>query len=231
MRFDQPISPKARVARLLGAIAIAIAIAINTPSIAQQAPTADVVASESASQARWIPTGNLNVARSGHTATLLSDGKVLVVGGTLSGLEAELFDPTANTWTRTGDAACTAGGVFTAIVSSLSSATLLSDGKVLVAGGGCSELYDPATGTWTLTGQMNVVRWGHTANRLADGRVLVARRKQGGGLVVQYYRQRRDLRPCNWHVDIHRRAPCCTRGWGWRGWRTGWAHRDSAWRR
>jgi hypothetical protein len=57
-------------------------------------------------------------------------------------------------------------------------ATLLLDGRVLVAGGGSNgtsaELYDPATGTWSPTGSMSVGRAGFTATRLADGRVLVA---------------------------------------------------------
>jgi len=60
------------------------------------------------------------------------------------------------------------------------SATLLPDGKVLVAGGqgadgilDSAELYDPDTGTWTLTGHMSTPRNGHTATSLADGRVLV----------------------------------------------------------
>ncbi|MGD0411026.1 MAG: kelch repeat-containing protein [Verrucomicrobiota bacterium] len=60
-------------------------------------------------------------------------------------------------------------------------ATLLRDGKVLVAGGmgdrlqtlDSAELYDPATGTWTLTGPMNHPRRLHMATLLADGRVLV----------------------------------------------------------
>jgi hypothetical protein len=60
-------------------------------------------------------------------------------------------------------------------------ATLLPDGKVLVAGGvdniravASAELYDPATGTWAATGSMTTSRVGHTATLLPDGKVLVA---------------------------------------------------------
>jgi hypothetical protein len=55
-------------------------------------------------------------------------------------------------------------------------ATLLSDGRVLVAGGGdaTAELYDPATATFSSTGSMAVARSSHTATLLSDGRVLVA---------------------------------------------------------
>jgi hypothetical protein len=59
-------------------------------------------------------------------------------------------------------------------------ATLLLDGRVLVAGGvdatsylASAEIYDPAIGAWTLTGSLNTARSGHRATRLADGRVLV----------------------------------------------------------
>jgi len=63
----------------------------------------------------------------------------------------------------------------------LHTATLLQDGKVLVAGGadgravlGSAELYDPRTGAWTATRNMSTLRWHHTATLLRDGRVLVA---------------------------------------------------------
>lgn len=83
-------------------------------------------------------------------------------------------------WQPTGD--LTTGREF-------HTATLLPDGKVLVAGGyggdgplhevlASAELYDPATGVWTPTGSMNTARVSHTATRLLDGRILVA----GGGL-------------------------------------------------
>ena len=67
------------------------------------------------------------------------------------------------------------------VARSRHTATLLNNGKVLVAGGGggsscfaSAELYDPATGTWSTTGSMNVARSGHTATLLNNGKVLVA---------------------------------------------------------
>ena len=60
-------------------------------------------------------------------------------------------------------------------------ATLLPNGKVLVAGGSaptgplaCAELYDPASGTWTATGSLGTARYSHTATLLPNGKVLVA---------------------------------------------------------
>lgn len=139
----------------------------------------------------WSSTANLNAARVFHTATLLRDGKVLVVGGTGNAVlnffteraflkSAEIYDPTTGTWQRTGDLR-TARGHHTA--------TSLPDGKVLIAGGVGSngallktaEIYDPATGLWTQTrGSLNVARAGHTATLLPTprstpgGKVLIA---------------------------------------------------------
>src|SRR5207245_7513099 len=63
----------------------------------------------------------------------------------------------------------------------VSSATLLPNGKVLVAAGyglagppfNSAELYDPASGTWNSTGSLNTKRFGHTATLLPNGKVLV----------------------------------------------------------
>src|SRR5438045_2484039 len=71
--------------------------------------------------------GPMAVARKGHTATVLSDGRVLIVGG--------------------------------------------RDTNGVIAAG---EIFDPVTKAFSLVGVMNVPRTGHTATLLADGRVLIA---------------------------------------------------------
>src|SRR5207244_841009 len=102
------------------------------------------------------------------------NGKVLVAGGwnTISGYltSAELYDPASGTWTVTGSLNTARDG---------HTATLLPNGKVLVAGGvipylSSAELYDPATGSWSTTGSLITARAGHTATLLPTGKVLVA---------------------------------------------------------
>ncbi len=134
---------------------------------------------------RFAATGALQVARAGHTATLLCDlatppcenPKVLIVGGGIlaSTDTAELYDPTAGTSTVTVGSLATARGNHTA--------TRLLSGKVLIAGGtsdgvstlASAELFDPATGTFSATAApMARARVGHTATLLPDGRVLIA---------------------------------------------------------
>jgi galactose oxidase-like protein/Kelch motif protein len=101
---------------------------------------------------------------------------VLVVGGVAGNpssaqylSSAELYDPQTRRWRLTGS-------LQTARADH--SATLLADGRVLIAGGrGAStsvELYDPATGTFTNTGSLSVPRFGHSATLLPSGQVLVA---------------------------------------------------------
>jgi hypothetical protein len=67
------------------------------------------------------------------------------------------------------------------VARTVHTATLLGNGKVLIAGGGCAngilataELYDPATGTFAVTGSMTVPRTNHTATLLPNGQVLIA---------------------------------------------------------
>jgi hypothetical protein len=128
----------------------------------------------------WTNTGSLITGRQAHTATLLDDGMVLVVGG-LDGqssnggyaITAELYNPSTGIWNETGDLVH-GRAVHTAIV--------LSNGKVLVAGGAgfgffrplaSVEIYDPASGIWSDFGRLITAREGHTATLLAGGDMLV----------------------------------------------------------
>ena len=141
------------------------------------------------------PTGAMHDARQFHTATLLDDGRVLITGGhsnspseatgavrlasvitaeTSSSVlsTAELFDPATGTFHSTGSMST---------FRDHHTATLLADGRVLVAGGGgegyasstSADLFQPAAGTFQPTGSMREGRWLHTASLLRDGRVLV----------------------------------------------------------
>jgi len=128
----------------------------------------------------WTVAASLPLKIYDHTATLLPSGMVLVCGG-LSGLgtatnSAELFDPTSGpggTWT-------TVGSMNTP--RRWHTASLLPNGKVLVAGGqdntmtvlSSAELYDPVTATWSLTGSLGTARVSHMASLLPNGKVLVA---------------------------------------------------------
>jgi len=126
-------------------------------------------------RAKWTFTGDLNVARYGHTATLLLNGKswssgAIQITPCLTALSCTT--PVTATWEFTGNLNA---------ARLLHSAVLLPSGKVLVAGGlsetsqplGSSELYDPATGQWSNTGSLNTVRAVHTATLLNNGKVLV----------------------------------------------------------
>ena len=118
--------------------------------------------------------------RSNHTATLMPNGDVLLVGGEVQDdlvylqeiKEAEIYDHLTKTFRATGSLT---------IGRSQHTATLLSNGKVLITGGGIggwkvldsAELYDPATGQFAMTGEMVYHRTAHTATLLANGKVLI----------------------------------------------------------
>ena len=129
-------------------------------------------------------TAPMKSPRSHFTATLLTSGVVLVVGGaSVAGANAplasaEIFDPGRGTWTATGSMS-EGRSDFTA--------TLLQSGLVLVAGGGddSAELYDPSTGRFSPAASMAVRRVEQTATLLADKRVLMT----GGdsGTMAEFY--------------------------------------------
>jgi hypothetical protein len=122
--------------------------------------------------------------RSGQSATLLSNGKVLIAGGnsgTVSmtvSASAELYDPTAGTFAETGSMTVPRSG---------HAAILLPDGTVLIIGGyndstgisdGRVERYDPSTGTFSVAADLGALtcpdNWS-IATLLADGRALIGR--------------------------------------------------------
>jgi len=134
----------------------------------------------------FLPTGAMNEPRATQTATLLSDGTVLIVDGGQLDIDdllvsipsAEIFDPSQGKFSSTGQPC---------IARELHTATLLSNRKVLIAGGNefngyptwlpatsTAELYDPSARSFANTGSMQAGRSQHTATLLADGRVLVA---------------------------------------------------------
>jgi Galactose oxidase, central domain len=136
-------------------------------------------------------TGSMSVPREGHTATLLRDGRVLVVGGSDNGTHtldtAEVYDPSIGAFSR-------AGHLNQPRVAHV--AALLGTGKVLIAGGGrggmpggyisydTAELYNPSTRTFSpMLARMHYDRVGAAAVRLNDGRVLIVGGKSGKVMV------------------------------------------------
>ena len=130
---------------------------------------------------RGTSVGDLLLPRTDHTATLLQDGRVLIVGGRKNDgpngrpkplASAELYDPSTRTFTGTGTMH---------EARDWHAAVRLADGKVLVCGGlkndqgsVSAEVYDPATGIFSRTRAMYLGRLGHTATLLQNGKVLVA---------------------------------------------------------
>ncbi|TKR33274.1 hypothetical protein FCE95_02905 [Luteimonas gilva] len=135
----------------------------------------------------FLPTGSMTAGRDGNaTITALADGRVLLTGGigqdadgqTIALASAEVYDPATGKFTRTAN---DMSGV-----RYFHAATLLADGRVLVAGGwgagqrlASADIYDPATNRFTRTGDMTIERNSHTATTLNDGRVLIV-----GGLTT-----------------------------------------------
>lgn len=135
----------------------------------------------------FAPTGTMRDPRIGPLAVRLADGRVLVVGGTLTEAggtnedlaSAEVYDPVSGAWSNVGPmpAGRTAVG---ASGHGRPTATLLPDGRVLVAGGRGADgplasalLFDPRTDTFILTEPMTFARSNASATVLADGRVLI----------------------------------------------------------
>src|SRR5436853_442598 len=142
-----------------------------------------------ASKAFGATTVSMLCAHKGHTASVLQNGKVLIAGRTGITISpcAELYDPVGGP-VRTAELYDPVADTFTSIASTMSverqfhTATLLPNGKVLLAGGltnagsvatATADLYDPATNTFHATGPMASTRMHHTATSLGNGVILI----------------------------------------------------------
>ena len=125
---------------------------------------------------QWRTGAALAIARAGHTATLLPDGAVLVVGGDdatgAATATVERYDPMQERWTLLAPLSLPRTG---------HTATLLPDGRVAVIGGrnqnsviSSIEFFDPSTGAWTTAAfDLQTSRYDHTATLRHDGRIVI----------------------------------------------------------
>ena len=165
-----------RIGTSLGAFALTMLLLVaGAIQVWHLYPTGPTAVSPTAT---WQIGGQLTYGRYQHTATLLQDGRVLVVGGIGKGgiplATAEIYDPSTRKWASAAPMRLSRSG---------HTATRLADGRVLVAGGfgaelpgvelNSTEIYDPATDSWVLTAAMDEPRALHTATLLSDGRVLI----------------------------------------------------------
>lgn len=135
----------------------------------------------------FLPTGDMNEVRSGHTATLLPNGLVLIVGGWgVNGRNetAELYDPQTGEFRDAANMMGPRAGM---------TATLLETGQVLIAGGESAnnspqliaEIFEPSTNTFEAAGSLNQGRSAHTATLLNDGNVLLVGGNSKGNSVLE----------------------------------------------
>lgn len=138
----------------------------------------------------WSPTGSVIDPRSGPSVAVLSDGRLLIAGGSVltqpestpNGevdfkpiATAEIYDPTTKRWSQAGRLSAARNGV----------ALVATGGGGAVAAGGCqgaagwsppvatAETYDPATNAWSRTAALPVAICGAVGTTLRDGRALI----------------------------------------------------------
>jgi hypothetical protein len=133
---------------------------------------------------KFVPTASMSVPRVGHSATLLLNEQVLIAGGAGTSASGDAWD-TAELYDIEVGEFIPAGRMTTPRFGH--TATLLPDGKVLIAGGSPTtnyrpgtmvlascEIYDPWTNTFTPASPLTVTRMAHTATLLNNGRILIA---------------------------------------------------------
>jgi galactose oxidase-like protein len=150
------------------------------------------------------PSGNLSmsVARAGHTATSLPDGRVLIFGGVADDVrpQAEIYDPSKGTFSPADDMITFRGGhpavvlpggkllfVGTQKYFVGSNPIELRDGRTFFAEVPSAETYDPVSGTFTPTGayaHATVAGGWATRTLLLDGRVLLTGNEASGACCV-----------------------------------------------
>ena len=140
----------------------------------------------------WSPAQPMSGARGIPIVVRLNDGRVLVAGGVVAGdsgltalTTAEVYDPATGTWTPVA----TQMAVARAAVDPLRAATVLPDGRVLLAGGAqepsaAVDIFTPSANTFTPGKPMGKERSLAGQTRLADGRVLVVGGSDAGGALA-----------------------------------------------
>ena len=177
---------------LAGCLGAALLLAAATTAAVAQGPAAT---------GDFEPAGELLVPRAAHTATLLADGRVLIVGGLdTEGTEvgsAEVWDPATQRF-------ASAGSLLLPRFDHV--ASRLADGRVLITGGAMrhdpegvrpdqegpfpvakAELWDPVSGAFESTGSLVIARHGHTGTALADGRVLIVGGTMGSTPIAEVW--------------------------------------------
>jgi len=152
------------------------------------------ITGRAAMKERLTRLDDLHELRAAHSATLLTNGKVLIVAGFRKGPDTysqlysrtvELYDPATRKFTYTGSLQIARCG---------QTATLLPGGDVLITGGNndtprlaSAELYNSSTGTWTRLPDMLTGREGHRAILLVNGKVLIIGGTENPDLYAELY--------------------------------------------
>lgn len=157
-------------------LAALVALAAMTAGNAARANHFILPCGDDCTEADWVQTGSLNTAREYHTATRMSDGRVLVAGGIDANGEAtssaELYDPATGTWTVTGSMT---------VSRFVHVAFALPTGEVLVIGGDApcclphfsAEIYNASTASWRPAGGQFPKFGLFAATMLSSGKVFL----------------------------------------------------------